>query len=123
MEVLIPYLLVAWVVETVVLFSTIRPRDAALISMLVGWAFLPVARYPDKVFGTAIGIISSMHALAIPTNLLINKATAIGLGCLLGVVLFDWATLRRFRPAPFDAPMAIWCVLPIISALVNLEPL
>src|SRR5439155_19966194 len=89
------------------------------LAMIAGWALLPNARYPASVFGTPVGIVGSMHALAIPTSILVNKATAIGLGCLAGVVLFDWPALRRVRPGWFDLPIAAWCLCPIASALAN----
>ena len=60
-----------------------------------------------------------MHALAVPTALLCNKALAIGLGCLVGVVLFDWPSVRRLRPIWLDAPMVAWCLVPAAAALAN----
>jgi hypothetical protein len=116
---IVPVVLAAWVVLGVVLFWRLPGRDAALIVLIGGWAFLPVGSFPASVFADPVGSGGSMHALAIPTSLLVNKATAIALACLAGSMIFDWAALRPVRPSRLDLPIAIWCVIPVISALVN----
>ncbi len=94
-------------------------------SMIAGWALLPNAVYPgaESVFALPVGSGGSMHALAIPTSILVNKATTIGLGCLIGVMLFDWPLVRRVRFRRLDLPIAAWCLVPIASALANGLPL
>jgi hypothetical protein len=119
----VPVVLGLWVVGTVVLFGLRPGREAALFALIGGWALLPTGVYPTSKFLATIGSGGSIHALALPTSLLINKALAIGLGCLLGVVLFDWPALRRFRPVWLDAPMGGWCLLPVVAALANGRPL
>jgi hypothetical protein len=123
MQELVPYILALWVAMTVVLFATRRGRESALLAMIAGWALLPNARYPSTVFGTPVGTVGSMHALAVPTSILVNKATAIGLACLAGVMLFDWPVLRRVRPHWCDFPITVWCTCPIAAALANGLPL
>src|SRR5256885_17200997 len=113
MEEVVPVVLALWVLATIVLFWRRPGRDATLFALLGGWALLPNAVYPASVFGAPAGSNGSMHALAVPTALLWNKALAIGLGCLLGVVLFDWPAVRRGRPVWLDAPGFAWCPLPI----------
>jgi hypothetical protein len=123
MQEVVPVALVSWVVLTIALFWRRPGRDAALFSMIAGWAFLPVATYPASVFAEPIGSGGSMHALAVPSAHLLNKAIAIGLGCLIGVVLFDWPAVLRVRPLWLDAPMLGWCLVPIASTLSNGLPL
>jgi hypothetical protein len=123
MREVVPIVLASWVVMTIVLFWKRPGRDAALISMIAGWAILPTGVYPASVFAEPIGSGGSMHALAVPTSLLINKALAIGLGCLIGVVLFDWPAVRRVRPLWLDAPVFGWCLVPIAATLANGLPM
>jgi hypothetical protein len=116
---IVPYVLAAWVVLSVALFWRRPGAGAAVLAMVGGWVFLPNASYPARVFGEPYGFIGTMHALAFPTGVLFNKATAIGLGCVSGVVLFDWPAVRRFRPSWLDAPVAAWVLTPIASGLAN----
>ena len=60
-----------------------------------------------------------MHALAIPSSILLNKATTIALGCLAGSMIFDWRTLRTIRPRGLDLPILFWCLTPFASAFAN----
>ena len=122
-ETVIPALLSAWMLATIALFWWRPGRDAALFAMVAGWAFLPTCVYPASVFAEPVGTGGSMHALAVPTALVVNKAMAIGLGCLIGVVLFDWPSALRLRPLWLDAPMIGWCLVPIASAVANGLPL
>jgi hypothetical protein len=119
----VPVVLGAWVVATVALFWWRPGRDAALLALFVGWALLPVASYPPGVFGLPAGRSGSMHALAVPTAILANRAVAVGLGTLLGVVAFDWRALRRLRRSPLDLPVVAWCVLPVVATFAAGLPL
>ena len=116
---IVPTVLAAWVVLSVVLFWRLPGRDAALIAMIGGWVFLPIAPFPASVFAQPVGSGGSMHALAVPTALLVNRAAAIGLGCLAGAMICDWNSLRRIRPSPLDLPIVAWCLIPLASALAN----
>jgi hypothetical protein len=118
-EALVPLVLSAWVVVCVVLFGRRPGPDAAVIALVGGWALLPTGRYPASVFVEPAGTGGSMHSLALPVDPLINKATTIGLGCLAGVLLFDWPAVRRLRPAWVDLPILAWCLVPFASALAN----
>jgi hypothetical protein len=123
MEEIVPIVLGSWVVLTIVLFKKRPAREAALIAMVGGWAILPTGIYAPSVFAAPIGSAGSIHALAVPTALLCNKALAIGLGCLLGVILFDWPAVERLRPVWLDAPMVAWCLVPVAAVLANGAPL
>ncbi|MFO0953214.1 MAG: hypothetical protein U0835_19075 [Isosphaeraceae bacterium] len=119
MEELVPVVLAAWALGVVALFATRPGRTAAVVALVSGWALLPVATYPAWAFIPPAGSGGTIHALAVPTSLAVNKATVIGLACLAGVVLFGWPELRRVRPAWCDLPIAVWCLAPAASALVN----
>jgi hypothetical protein len=119
----VPVVLGMWVLATVVLFGKRPGRDAALFALIGGWAVLPTGVYPPSVFLTPIGNVGTMHALAVPTAVVINKALAIGLGCLLGVVLFDWPAVRRLRPTWLDAPILAWFLVPIAASMAGGRPL
>ncbi len=116
---IVPVVLAAWVVAGLVLFWRLPGRDAASAVLIGGWAFLPVGAFPASVFAERVVSGGSMHALAIPTGLLVNKATAIALACLAGSMIFDWPSLRRIRPSRLDLAIVVWCLIPIVSALAN----
>jgi hypothetical protein len=90
-----------------------------LICVIGEWALLPTGSYPESIFREPLGSGVSMHAVAIPTSLLVNKATAIALGCLAGSMLFDWPAIRHVRPSWVDLPILAWCLVPVASALAN----
>jgi hypothetical protein len=94
--------LYGWPLLALVLFSLLRPRRAVLASMILGWLFLPVA--------------TIKFASGIPEY---SKITAVCLGTLLGVVVFDLRRLLAFRPHWADLPMAIWCLSPFASSVTN----
>ena len=116
---LVAIVLTSWVAVCVFLFWKLPGRDAAVIAIVGGWAALPIGRYPASVFEWPIGNGGSAHALVVPAGILINKVTAIGLGCLAGSMLFGWAGLRRVRPSWADLPVVAWCLVPVASALSN----
>lgn len=99
---LAPAALVGWVFVSVALFTRLAPRRALLVCFIGGWLFLPITTFrlpgplPD-----------------------LNKLTVICAGALLGILFFDRAALLRFRPAWFDAPMAVWVLSPFMSSLAN----
>jgi hypothetical protein len=123
MEAVVPFVLAAWVGLTTGLFWKRPGRDAALLALFGGWALLPTGVYPAAVCADPVGSGGSMHALAVPTSLVINKALAIGLGCLVGVVLFDWPAVQRLRPTRLDAPILAWCLTPMASTVANRLPI
>lgn len=112
---LVPVVLAIWIVGGLVLFGGRPGRDVVLPILVLGWVLLPVAIYPRRVFGFPPGTIGSMHALSVPTAVVVNKATAIGLTCLLGILAFDWASVRRLRVSRLDGPMLAWCLSPLVA--------
>jgi hypothetical protein len=115
-------LLWSWAALSPLLFRLLPGRDAAIACLVFGWAFLPVADRPSAGLAGP-SEESSVHAVAVPTSTLVNKATAIGLGCLAGLVLFDRRTLARLRFARVDVPMVAWCLVPLASSAANGLPL
>ena len=93
--------LVSWLPVAATLFLVLRPRDALLTAFVVGWLFLPVG------------------GIDLPGLPNYGKLAATYLGPLLGVLLFDARSLKRFRPHWVDVPLVLWCLAPIPSSLTN----
>ena len=108
----------SWVVISALLFRLMPGRDAAIVSLILGWAILPVASFPASSVLDG-GKTSWWPALAVQTDSVVNKATMIGLGSLLGLLLFDRRSLTRLRLDLVDLPILAWCVLPLLSCLTN----
>lgn len=115
----VPWILWGWVLVTLVLFLKWPGRDSALVSLIAGWAILPVMSYPESAFLDQVGGAGTAQGVTIYSGIFLNKATAIGLGCLAGMVAFDWAMLRRVRWGKLDLSMAVWCLVPLASAVSN----
>jgi hypothetical protein len=118
----VPSLLWSWAVASPLLFRLLPGRDAAIACLVLGWALLPVAPFPPTALADA-SREASAHAVALPTSMLVNKATAIGLGCLAGLILFDRRTFGRLRFDRFDLPIVAWCLAPMASTASNGLPL
>ena len=69
--------------------------------MIISWLFLPTAGY------------------SIPGLPDYTKTSATTVGTLLGVVLFDFSRLMRFRPKWYDIPMLVWCLSNFFTSLSN----
>ena len=98
---LVPFALYGWIPLVAVLFATLRPSRAVIVSYLAGWMFLPVAGY--ELFGFFD----------------YTKTTAVPLVVFLAVLLFDTASVRRLRFTALDLPVAAFCVTPLFSSLGN----
>jgi len=94
--------LLVWIPVTLGLFALLPIRRAVLVSAFGGWMFLP-----EK---TAF-VIGGLPDL--------NKDAAIVGSILLATVIFQSDRLLRFRPTRWDIPMAVWCLIPIISSISN----
>ncbi|WP_435015741.1 hypothetical protein TA3x_003292 [Tundrisphaera sp. TA3] len=120
---MIDLMLGLWIVATLALYRALEGRTATLVAMIGGWALLPNQVISERAM-LAGEKSNAIHALAIPSPPILDKASAIGLGCLLGSILFDWRNFRRGgRPRWPDAPMIAWCLAPAASALANGVPL
>ncbi len=76
-------------------------RHAVVFSFVVGWLFLPSTAFP------------------IPGWPDYTKATAVGISVLLGISLFDFNRLVKFRPSIYDIPVVLLVLCGAISARAN----
>lgn len=102
MNELVDITLFGWVPVVLVLFTVLRPLHAVLASFLGAWLFLPMASIPVPWM---------------PVD--ISKMSVTCYGVLIGVLLFDARRFFAFRPRLIDAPMALWCLMPMITGLAN----
>ena len=102
MNVSVPIMIFGWVPLTLALFCFLRPRNAILVSLILGWLFLPVARYEIK---------------GLPD---LTKQSIIAYSLFLGVVLFDHKKITAFKFRIYDFPMLVFCIVPAFSSMTNL---
>lgn len=93
--------ILAWIPLTLFLFRVLGPRRATLISVLGGYVFLPFQR---------MSVIGSLTELQLAW-----KGVTTGLALILGVLLFDRQSLRRFRPSWLDLAMAAFVAYPLVG--------
>ena len=94
--------LLAWPVVALVLFATLGPWRGAIATYLGGYVLLTS--------------LVSIPMVGLPDY---TKFTAIDLGALAGVLLFDARSLAAFRPRWFDLPALALCLIPGASILAN----
>jgi hypothetical protein len=58
---------------------------------------------------------------SLPADHFFTKASVTGITCLIGVLLFDRESFLRFKLSFWDLPMLGWCVVPLFSALANMQ--
>jgi hypothetical protein len=109
--------LAAWVPISLFCFRRYAVRIAILINFVGGWALLPSAAFtqtndpfPYWILGTCL-----------PSDHFFTKASVTGFTCLIGVLLFDRESFLRFKLSFWDLPMLTWCVVPVFSALANMQ--
>lgn len=101
-------------VPTVLAFAAFPVRPAILLVFLGGWTLLPVGHFPEDA--AAAVFPWWVTGLAVPGEMLVNKAAVSSSYALFGAMLFDGPALRRWRPGLVDLPIAVWCAWPFISA-------
>jgi hypothetical protein len=107
--------LFAWIPIGILAFRLLPVRVALLVNFIGGWAVLPGANYTPTDTPLPYWIMGvSLHG-----QYFITKATITGFTGLLGVFLFDRKSFGRFRLSIWDVPMAMWCLVPIFSAIAN----
>jgi hypothetical protein len=109
--------LAAWIPISLFCFRRYAVRIAILINFVGGWAVLPSAAFepanapfPYWILGTCL-----------PSNHFFTKASVTGISCLIGVLVFDRESFSRFNLSFWDLPMLAWCVVPLFSALANMQ--
>jgi len=101
MTILVPIMLFGCVPLTVILFLTLKPHHAVLVSVIGAWLLMPQISYdlpglPDY-----------------------SKSTAIALGLILGGRLSGQRQKASFEWKLYDLPMILWCLCPIATSLTN----
>ena len=107
----------AWVPISVYFFRRYSVRVAVLVNFIAGWAVLPSASYTPT---TAIFPYWILGA-CLPSNYFFTKASVIGITCLVGILMVDRSSFRRFQLNFWDLPMVIWCTVPLLSAIANFQ--
>ena len=106
-----------FVAAALAVFRWRPPAEAALAVFLGGWLLLPVGHFPP---GSAdVEFPYWITGLAVPSDMLLTKAWVAPAVAVLGLLVFDRASLQRLRPVWMDAPVLLWCAWPLLqSALV-----
>lgn len=107
--------LLSWIPIGVFFFRRFPVRVAILANFFAGWALLPGAAYAPSNNQFPYWILG----VCLPSTYFLTKATVIGLTGLLGILISDASSLRRFRFSLMDLPILIWCCAPLLSAAAN----
>lgn len=91
--------LIGWIPIVLAVFSWLPARRALLVCLIGGWLFLPVAGY---------GLVGYQ-----------SKHMVLSAGILVGTVFMASAGWRALEFSPRDIPMALWCLSPAATSLVN----
>jgi hypothetical protein len=109
--------LAAWVPISLFCFRRYAVRIAILINFVGGWAVLPSAAFTPTNNSFPYWILGT----CLPSDHFFTKASVTGITCLIGVLLFDRESFSRFKLSFWDIPMLAWCVVPLFSALANMQ--
>lgn len=91
-----------WPILSIGLFMVMSGRRAVVAAMLGGWLFLPQ------------GVAYEFAGLPEYTRI-----TAMFLGVIVGIAMFDMPRVLRIRWGMLDLPMLAWLVSPIPSSVTN----
>jgi hypothetical protein len=91
--------LLGWAPLAWLMFMIMPARRAVALTYVAGWLFLPMASFD------------------IPNVHIYTKMSAVGIGALVGVVVFDMPRLMAVRPSLADLPMVLWCIIPALSSI------
>ncbi len=100
MSALVSLTLFGWIPLVMILFMLLPPRRAVVSAFIIAWLFLPIAQFK------LVGLLPNY-----------DKISATCLGVFLAGAVFDAGRFANFRPAWYDIPMLIWCLVPIPSAM------
>jgi len=87
-------------------------RTASLLVFFGGWLVLPVGNYPQS--NDIVTFPYWITGLAIPSQLLINKAWIVPMTTFVLSSLFCISAIRCWRPTVIDIPIFLWCVWPLV---------
>ena len=105
----------AWLPISVYFFQRYSIREAVLMNFIAGWAVLPSASYTPTTALFPYWILGA----SLPSNYFFTKASVTGITCLVGILLVDRPSFRRFQLNFWDLPMLVWCTVPLLSAIAN----
>lgn len=95
-------------------------RYGVIASYLVGWLLLPIGQHPAfEVDGAFPWWITG---LALPSDILLNKAWVIPTVILICAVIFAPKTSRDFKFSVLDFLMLPWCLWPLFGMYQTTEP-
>ena len=94
-------LLYAWIPIVFVLFALMPARRAVITAFVVGYLFLPEV---------------SFYFHTLPA---VNKVSLTAVGVVLGSMVFDGGRLFAIRPRPIDLAIALLCLSPIVTSVLN----
>ena len=97
----IPIALFGWLVLTPLLFMMLPQRRAALVSVIGGSLFLPMA------------------SISLGWGPPLQKVSAVGIGLALGLILFETRRVLSIRWGFVDLLMLVWVMVPGMSVLAN----
>jgi hypothetical protein len=117
-----PALWVGWAVlvaGALLAFKALPPRTAALLVFFGGWLLAPVGAFPagSSQAGQTVHPFWILGS-ALPSDMALHKAWVVPCAVLFGALVFDRASLRRFRPSWLDAPVVLWCAWPVLQSLL-----
>ena len=101
-------------------FARLPLRTAILVVLIGGWWLLPVARYGPGAPGT--NSPWWITGIALPSDMMVTKAWVPALAAFAGAALCDHQALRDWRPRWIDAPMAGWCLWPLVDRIGSANP-
>jgi hypothetical protein len=101
MALLVNIALFGYIPLVLFLFTVLPARRAVIAGFLLGWLFLPWAKY---------------DLAGLPP---FDRVMATSLGVLIGVVIFDSRQLMSVRLGWVDLPMVVWLACPIASSVTN----
>lgn len=106
----------AWVPCSLLAFRRFPVRIALLMNFVGGWAVLPTANYQAPATNAfPYWILGS----SLESDYFLTKATLIGFTGILGILIFDRSSIKRFRLTVWDLAMGMWLMAPIFSAIAN----
>lgn len=83
------------------LFQRYKPAVAAAATFVIGWSFLPQAKFDLPM---------------IPSY---TKVSALALAVLISVLIFDRGIFKTLRFSPLDLPMLVWVICPFFTSVSN----
>jgi hypothetical protein len=109
--------LAAWLPISLFCFRRYAVRVAILINFIGGWAVLPSAHFAPTNAPFPYWIVGT----CLPSDHFFTKASVTAITCLIGVLLFDRQIFGYFKLSFWDLPMLAWCIVPLFSALANMQ--